>query len=137
MLSNKGLRYMVSYTKSGSVVKFGKQFNSKFHMKNYISKMKESGYTDIKVLEKGNFLGVFNISFIKEGKEKKITKKFITEKAKNSYVEALKRDKCKNITCNIEIKSVSYKEGDSFKYIPSREDEQIFYYNRTNKKSRL
>ncbi len=137
MLNNKVSRYIVSYTKSGNVFKFGKQFNSRFHINNYINKMRELGYIDIKVLEKGNFLGVFNISFTKDGKEKKITKKFITEKAKSSYVEALKRDNCKNITCNTEIKSVSYKKGGSFKYLPSKEDDQIFYYNRTNKKSKF
>lgn len=131
MYNIKDSRFIVSYTKNKKTVSHSKQFNSKFHLNNYLSKMKELGYTDVKVSEKGEILGIFTLSFKKEGKRKKITKKFVSKKAKECYIEALKRDNCKEITCNIEIKSVSSKEGGSFKYIPSKENEQTFYFSRS------
>lgn len=135
MLNIKDSRFIVTYSKCGKEVSFSKQFNSKFHLDNYVFRMRNEGYQDIKVSEKGNILGIFSISFTKEGKEKKITKRFVSKRAKDCYVEALKRDKCKNIVCTAEIKSISSKDNGTFKYIPARDSDQTFYYNRTNKKS--
>ena len=136
MRNIKDNRFIVTYSDSGKHIKFTKQFNSLFHLNNYRDKMKASGYKDIEVSEKKNNLGKFKISFIKAGKDSSIVKQFSSEKAKNCYIEAMKRDGCRIKSCKIEEKVVSYSKSNTFKFIPVKSIDETYYFTRTNKKSR-
>ena len=136
MRNIKDNRFIVTYSDSGKSVRFSKQFNSLFHLNNYVNKMKASGYKDIEVSNKKINLGKFKISFKKAGKDSSIVKEFSSEKAKNAYIEAMKRDGCKIKSCKVEEKVVSSNKSDTFKFIPAKSIDETYYFARTNKKSR-
>lgn len=137
MRNIKDSRFIVRYSESEKEVKFSKQFNSKFHLDNYITKMKSSGYKDIEVIEKKDPVDMHEIYFEQRGKLKKITKEFKSVKARRAYLEALKRNGCKKITCKVKENVVSYNSKESMKFIPAKEFEQTYYFTRTNRKSKF